>query len=238
MCVCCRYSRITKKRKGTQKVEGMSSSSGASKQYIDLIWRRPELMKLFFAAGVESVLSIDSDGIFFNEVLVEDEKMIHAAGEFASGESYQLTKASCARAPLFRKAPLIMNGGTTFVPNSKMGNNFLDAWLHFRGTMATGFCSNLYSESELSSVLNVNVMLDQDGLNAVACTDVFVSLFPVQVFSSNQVLLNSIHSTFRSNPAYSICKPWFFHATNCGSTAEKHQCLTRNEVRRKEAKCN
>ncbi|KAH9258107.1 hypothetical protein BASA81_003670 [Batrachochytrium salamandrivorans] len=211
------------------------SSSGLAKAYVDIIWRKPELILLAFQAGAKFVGVVDTDGVWFsNPPFGYDTNMsIQASSEHGQPANYLVTQSRCNRASIFRGSPLILNSGTVLMRNDFMGQQFLQDWLAFRATNAIGLCGETNTE-----VGRESAMLDQDGMNSVACLEGKPYSNQVVGLSSNQVLLNAIHNRIRGQDWYSICRPWFFHATNCGGTGDKHVCLERNLQRHRDARCD
>jgi len=194
-------------------VDGKSRSMVVSRDYVDIVWRKPEICKLALLAGAEGCLIVDSDGVWFRDPLPEEST---AATVLWSSSDY-VERASrpvhgCDRA----KLRSVTNSGTVWIPNNAFGNAVLDRWLASRVKDPLGLCN--------PTVLEGDAMLDQDGLNVAVCEGPSGSM----IYSSMQVLLNSVHAQVRSYKEYSICKPFFFHATNCGATHEKAKCLQRN----------
>jgi len=211
--------------------EGSYKSSAVDKVYIDIIWRKPELIEILFLTGVESVLTVDSDGIWFNYP-PDFKDSVASSSEYMALEDFLVDRYKCEFAMVFRKAPLVLNSGTVFIRRDEIGKEVLSDWLALRSEMPEGVCNVENGEYPRDSMV-----LDQDGLNIIACKKGKHYSGKIRGLSSNQVLLNSVHSLARQEPQFDMCNVWFFHSTNCGSYRQKHLCLEINMKRWRDKGC-
>ena len=231
-----------------------SHESGVTAAYMAIIWRKPELMQLALDAGAAGVTFVDADGVWFSDPPPRHESraMPSASSEFVRFDSGWVVDANaCTSARIFRHAPLIFNSGTVHVPGNAAGRELLRRWLDARGRFRGGVCpargaGGEDAERASGTVSRDDAFLDQDGLNLAICDDVLRAAqttgnlksarpLAVRIMTTSEVLLNSVHSAARRAQGFSICLPWFFHATNCGD--DKRVCLLRNLERRDQARC-
>jgi len=237
-------------------VDGKSKAMVVSRDYVDIVWRKPEICKLAFLAGAQGCMIVDSDGVWFRDPKPSestDLEVVWSSSDFPERKLRPIEGCQSA------KARSVTNSGTVYIPNNDAGNKILDVWLASRiqdpmvgvfyvhviyKTLAKQFKDRASADIYFSqtkkkqgmcdaSLQEGDAMLDQDGLNIAVCTGPKGSM----IYSSLQVLLNSVHAVVRKYPDYSICSPFFFHSTNCGVTADKVKCLIRNLTRWKEAGC-
>jgi hypothetical protein len=204
------------------------ATTHVDKVYVDIIWRKPELMRAVFIAGAQKVTVVDTDGAWFSEPPEDLGEYPVASSEFEQVGNIRVDENYCAMSQIYRGAPLILNSGTVQMKNNIYGKSLLDEWLATRATRPEGLCEG----TGVSHVSRESVMLDQDGLNKAACFKGKPYSGQVRALSSNQVLLNSVHFLIRPLAWFSICKPWFFHSTNCGGNNLKPSCMTKNLQRR------
>jgi len=232
ICVADRY--MEKLIQGQAGADSMALGDGPiNKLYLDIIWRKPELVRILFQAGAGEVTLVDADGAWLREPPSDFGPNPSVSSENIEMETYMVDPLRCQMYPLARQSPLILNSGTVHIRSDPMGLALLDDWIASRTLRPSGYCG---SDGVGGTVERSMAMLDQDGLNLLACSTNKVYSGKVKGWSSREVLLNSIHFIARENPLFSICTPWFFHATNCGGNELKYTCLEKNLQRRRD-KC-
>jgi hypothetical protein len=170
---------------------------GIDTSYVEIIWRKPEIIQLFFLAGTKQITVVDSDGVWFQDPISSSSSSLSgdllspsnhggvqysllSSGEYFVGSTtFGLSKKECTNAQIFRNTPLILNSGTVTIENNEIGNMILQRWMYWRlKSGPNGGC--ITTSSRTKTIPRESVALDQDGLNDAAC-NITISLLLLQL---------------------------------------------------------